>query len=269
LGGLASSYFGRLRADGSLDTSFKANADGSVLTLASLANGKLLVGGNFRNLGKQPRGYVGRINGDGSPDLSFAPDTSGPVYALAMGVHGELLVGGFFGMLAGQARSNLGRLTNNEPATQWLSRDGFNITWLRGGSSPGIWRAVFDLSTNGIDWTSLGDGIPASGGWQLTGITIPAYSAIRARGFVTGGRCNGSSWFVDTTRPGIQAAGFHFGQFVAKTIGSPDQAVVVECSTNLADWILLATNTFGVGPLYFSDSDSTNSPCRFYRLQSP
>ena len=269
LGGLASSYFSRLRADGSLDTSFKASADGSVVTLIAQANGKLLVGGNFKNFGEQPRSYVGRLNGDGSPDLSFGPDTSGPVSALAMGGDGEVLIGGFFTTLGGQARSNIGRLINNEPATQWLSCDGSSITWLRGGSSPGLWRASFDASTDGIDWTCLGAGVPTSGGWQLTGVVLPAYSAIRARGFVTGGHYNGSTWFVETTQPAMQADGFQSGQFRTKIIGSSNQVIVVECSTNLVEWIALATNTLPIGPLYFSDSGSTNSQSCFYRLRSP
>jgi hypothetical protein len=43
--------------------------------------------------------------------------------------------------------------------------------------------------------------------------------------------------------------------------------VVVEGSTNLLNWIPLATNLLGAGPIYFSDSDSTNFPARFYRAR--
>jgi uncharacterized delta-60 repeat protein len=266
LGGLECRSIGRLRADGSLDTSFNAGAEGFVVTLAGQANGKLLLGGTFKRLGGQPRGHLGRLNGDGSPDLSFGPDVDGNLSSIAVGADGKVLLGGLFTKLGGQARSDIGRLTNNELATQRLDLSGSTVTWLRDGSSPALSRTSFDASTNGIDWTSLGAGIPSSGGWQLTGIALPAYSAIRGRGFVIGGQCN---WFVETTRPTIQADGFQLGHFGTWIIGCPNQVVVVEFSANLVDWIALATNTLGIGSLHFSDSDFTNFPSRFYRIRSP
>jgi uncharacterized delta-60 repeat protein len=37
-----------------------------------------------------------------------------------------------------------------------------------------------------------------TGGWQTTGLAVPTNASVRARGFVAGGRENGSSWFVET-----------------------------------------------------------------------
>jgi uncharacterized delta-60 repeat protein len=269
LGGLECRYIGRLRADGSLDTSFNAGADGSVYTLAGQANGKLLLGGEFGALGGQPRGHLGRLNGDGSLDLSFGLSVNSVVSSIAVGVDGKILLGGAFPTLDGQARQNIARLTNNELATDRLSFDGSTITWLRDGSSPELCRASFEATINGIEWTGLGAGIPSAGGWQLTGIALSANSALRARGFITGGQGNGSGWFVESTRPAIQTDGFQLGHFETKIIGSPNQVVVVECSPNLLDWLALATNTLGIGPLYFSDPQWTNCPARFYRVRSP
>ena len=62
-----------------------------------------------------------------------------------------------------------------------------------------MWGAVFDASTNGTDWTSLGAATRISGGWQQTGLSLPADASIRARGFVTGGLNNGSGWFAETS----------------------------------------------------------------------
>lgn len=47
--------------------------------------------------------------------------------------------------------------------------------------------------------------------------------------------------------------------------------VTVEACTNFADpiWIPLQTNELINGSFYFSDSDWTNHPSRFYRLRSP
>jgi hypothetical protein len=43
--------------------------------------------------------------------------------------------------------------------------------------------------------------------------------------------------------------------------------VVIQASTDLQTWIPLQTNLLGSGPLYFSDSQSTNNVQRFYRAQ--
>ena len=59
--------------------------------------------------------------------------------------------------------------------------------------------------------------------------------------------------------------GFTNGYFGFNVEGQAGQVVVFEVSTNLVDWVPLQTNTVGSGPLYFSDSDTTNLPRRFYR----
>ena len=47
LGGQLHNNLGRLEADGTVDFSFQANADGEVRSLALLPDGKILVGGEF------------------------------------------------------------------------------------------------------------------------------------------------------------------------------------------------------------------------------
>jgi hypothetical protein len=51
--------------------------------------------------------------------------------------------------------------------------------------------------------------------------------------------------------------------------GAYNLPVVVEASTNLADWQPVQTNTLTTGTAYFSDPQWTNYPGRFYRLRSP
>ena len=61
---------------------------------------------------------------------------------------------------------------------------------MRGQTSPEVWRVTFEDSTNGVTWTSLGNGTRISGGWQLTGLSLPlnVNHYVRARGYaaVTG-----------------------------------------------------------------------------------
>jgi hypothetical protein len=65
---------------------------------------------------------------------------------------------------------------------------------------------------------------------------------------------------------GVQSNGFGFTISWATNI-----SVVVEACTNLANpgWSAVGTNTLTVGSSYFSDSQWTNYPSRFYRLRSP
>jgi len=52
-------------------------------------------------------------------------------------------------------------------------------------------------------------------------------------------------------------------------IGSSNLVIVVEACTNLANpiWSSVGTNTLTDGSSYFSDSQWTNYPARFYRLR--
>ena len=286
LGGQSRNYIGRLNADGTLDTGFNPGAGVNspycpVYSLAVQADGKILVGGAFTTLGGQSRNGIGRLNADGTVDASFNPGAGGSypyVLCLAVQADGKILVGGGFTTLGGQPCNYLGRLNNTEPATQNLSFDGSTITWLRGGTSPEVWRTTFEFSNDGTNWASLGAGARIAGGWQLTSVSLlSAKGTIRARGYVTGGEYNGSSWFVETdlvvgAPPVIlvndPSFGFTSNRFGFEFSGTAAQVVIVETSTNLATWTPVATNTLGATPSYFSEPYSGDFPQRFYRLQS-
>jgi hypothetical protein len=61
-----------------------------------------------------------------------------------------------------------------------------DIAWMRSGTLPEVWRTTFEQSTDGVNWTLLGNGTRISGGWSLTGIAA-TNGIVRARGYVTGG----------------------------------------------------------------------------------
>jgi uncharacterized delta-60 repeat protein len=282
LGGQTRNYLGRLNADGTLDSIFNPGMDSGVSSLAVQADGKILVGGGFTTLGGQTRTYLGLLNADGTLDTTFNPGATGGsnpfVYSLAVQTDGKILVGGQFTTLGGQSRTNIGRLNASDPATQSLNWDGSAITWLRGGTSPEVWRTTFDCSTNGTDWMTLGAGTRIAGGWQLSGVPLPSDGTIRARGHVTGGQNNASSWFVESTLsivapPSVTILvgdgnfGFRANQFGFSLSGSAEQVLVIEGSTNLVNWLPLQTNTLGSNPLYFSDPGSSGMSYRFYRAR--
>lgn len=271
----------RLNADGSLDTNFNATANSSVSALALQADGRILVGGRFSLLGGQTNVCLGRLNADGTADTNFngGIQASYPwVYALALRADGGIVVGGTFGSLGGQARANLGLLNNTEPATQTLASSGNTITWLRGGTGPELSGATLEACTDGATYFNLGPATRVAAGWQVTGVSLPTNTLIRARGAVSSGQGNGSGGFVESSiaidplsPPRIMSTdgslGFGVNGFGFRLAGLLGQTVVIECSSNLLDWSPLATNAVTISPCSFSDTSGLDSAARFYRVR--
>jgi uncharacterized delta-60 repeat protein len=245
LGGQSCPYLGRLNSDGTVDSSFNTGANGPVFCLAVQADGKILAGGLFTSLGGSPRRCIGRLNADGTVDPSLTVGANWTVSCMALQADGKLLVGGLFTSLGGVNRSYIGRYDSSTAATQCLTFDGSTLTWMRGGSSPEVWRTTFDYSLDGTSWTSLGPGIRIPGGWQLSTPTLPASTTFRARGYTSGS-------FVETVRKGtlvitnISMAGPEL--VIQGTGGVSDGTYYLLTSTDAslppANWSCVATNLF-------------------------
>jgi hypothetical protein len=87
-----------------------------------------------------------------------------------------------------------------------------------------------------------------------------------------------AEWYNGTIRKGYrplaiacsgEGFGFSGGQFGFAVTGPAGQPVVVDFSTDLANWLPVWTNTYMVGPLQFSDPESGVCPNRFYRARRP
>ena len=63
--------------------------------------------------------------------------------------------------------------------------------------------------------------------------------------------------------------GFNGGHFGFELMGPAGKLVMVETSTNLASWLPVWTNTFGLGTLPFSDAQSGFYARHFYRAHTP
>lgn len=63
--------------------------------------------------------------------------------------------------------------------------------------------------------------------------------------------------------------GLRTNQFGFNVTGTTNIPIVVEASTNLINWQPVQTNTLATGMAYFSDSQWTNYPTRYYRIRSP
>ncbi|AKC82840.1 hypothetical protein IMCC26134_08760 [Verrucomicrobia bacterium IMCC26134] len=202
----------RLNADGSLDMGFDPNANGSVLSLAVQADGKVLLGGTFGALQPNgaatatPRNRIARLNADGTLDEGFGPKANGNVSSLALQADGKVLIGGEFttlqpnGAATATTRNRIARL-DNDAATQNLSiPDGTQALWSRGGSAPELTRVTFEVSTDGgATWGTpiAGTRLGTTANWQATGLSLPAGSLLRARGVTSGGYLNSSSGLIE------------------------------------------------------------------------
>jgi len=101
---------------------------------------------------------------------------------------------------------------------------------------------------------------------------------VRARGYVTGGSFNASSWLAEKLLavdpqmpPSILMRdgkfGFATNAFGFSVGGLIGQAVVVETSTNLLNWRPLQTKSLDAPLFYFSDPASSNVSASFYRVR--
>ncbi len=276
LGGQPRNGLGRLYTGGALDSAFNPSVNfvsGSeaATSIALQTDGGIILGSWLTGV-TGPN--LGRLNANGSVDTTFDPGWGfEEVSTIAVQPDGKVLLGGAFTNIAGQPRAYLARLNNTAPATQSLTFDGSQVTWLRGGTSPEVWRTTFEYSTNYTDWTSLGAGARINGGWRIAAAGLPPNAGVRARGFVGAVK---ASWFVETilaprTPPSIvtddNSFGIRSGRFGFNLVGVAGQTVVIEASPDLAGWTPLATNTLGPGPWYFSDEAWTNSRSRFYRAR--
>ena len=117
----------RLNPDGSLDTGFEPQLDGSwVSSLALQADGKMLFAGNYLSAGGAALRGIGRVKADGTLDTTFPGVAYDFAEALLLDAEGNIL---FVGERLGPdghtvASSRFVRARNTEPAVQSLSCPG-------------------------------------------------------------------------------------------------------------------------------------------------
>src|ERR1039457_1438591 len=116
----------RLNSDGTLDTTFVPNPNGTVYAIAVQANGEIFVGGNFTTFlpnpiyttvngvstpsgTTYPMNYLGLLKSNGLVDTTFNPNPNSSVTAITLQANGQILVGGNFN---GFAPNNSSIFTN-------------------------------------------------------------------------------------------------------------------------------------------------------------
>lgn len=95
MGADARAGLARIKSDYTVDSTFTtgvAGAGATVRALARQADGRVLVGGDFAQIGSLAQARLARLNVDGTPDATFAPVVAGAVNALLVQPDGNILV---------------------------------------------------------------------------------------------------------------------------------------------------------------------------------
>lgn len=172
----------RLFPDGSRDPSVAPIDSGfGVYDLALQADGKCLVAG--RELGFGPaRNYLARLNADGSLDTDFNPNANAAAVRLALQGDGKVIVTGDFSGIGSASRFRVARLENDPAPTILKNRGTSAVQWLRSGTAPEVNDVTFDLKVpDSPEWMPLGPAQRITGGWEMSGLSLPASGSLRAR----------------------------------------------------------------------------------------
>ena len=95
-GGANTSNLARFAANGTLDSSFSPNPNGTVTGLVVLPDTRIVAVGNFTTVGGATRNRIARIDNDGSLDVTYDPNANGRIAALVLQSDGRVVVGGAF-----------------------------------------------------------------------------------------------------------------------------------------------------------------------------
>ena len=114
LGGVTRLNVGRTTAAGALESgfdpaSFDATA-AAVRSLAVLADGRILLAGEFTQVSGVTRNHVALVSASGVLDAAFNPGANNWIYSTAVQPDGKILLGGTFTAAGGAARNRLVRL---------------------------------------------------------------------------------------------------------------------------------------------------------------
>jgi uncharacterized delta-60 repeat protein len=257
------SNFARLNTDGTVDNAFSPNPDNEVSTIAVQANGKILIGGSFHSVSpnggeSQPRNSFARLNADGTVD-AFDPQPNNRVFTVALQSDGKILVGGTFDSIGGQARKSFARLANDTAAIQNLAVTQTSVTWTRSGAETELSRAIFERSSDGINYSFLGNGtrIGASSDFTLTGQNLTAQQNlyVRARGFYRGGTQTASESITESVRNVFLPPVLHLA-FAQQPTNTPENGAVtpavtvqiLDASNNLVNSTAAVTVGIGTNP---------------------
>ncbi|GIX50427.1 MAG: hypothetical protein KatS3mg132_621 [Limisphaera sp.] len=294
VGGLWVTNLARVFPSGSVDASFTPIVNDywgqpTVRTVLPQPDGRILFGGWFDWVQGQSRSGLARVYASGQIDLGFSSSVTNPVRSIALQADGRIWVGGeqtgvarlmpdgsrdatmpeivggsgtvlvlpggqclvFYNTVASYVR----RLTVPGPSGSSLTYTSGAWRWQASGAHPQPQYVVFESTTNGVNWTSLGT--PSyTGSYWFVGAPAPSTGqVVRARAYVSGGIGNSSGyWLRDEWGPPL-------------VVVTP-----ADMAPRFGDSISLMTSVSGSRPVqiqWFKDGQPLNDDGRVSGAQSP
>lgn len=131
VGGDIAGNIARLETDGTVDPAFTSPMyfEGTVYSLAVLAEGKILIGGSMDHYNGVPQGNISRLNADGTLDATFNAGGVGAIaeiYGIVPVEDGKILIGGVFVTYNGVTQAHVGRLNADGSLDTMFYQGGVN-----------------------------------------------------------------------------------------------------------------------------------------------
>lgn len=100
----------RLVESGVADLGFPAKPDGTVWSVATQDDGRILIGGEFLNISGIPRMRIARLHTDGTLDQSFNASVNNRIESFAIQKDRKIIISGVFSEVSGVTRRGIARL---------------------------------------------------------------------------------------------------------------------------------------------------------------
>ena len=173
--GTAISHLVRLNANGAIDNTFAADANGTpvsvagtVFAIAVQSDGKFVVAGDFASVNGVVRTGIARLKADGSVDTTFDPQAGGlGIRTLALDSGESIVLAGTFTSFAGAPRHRIAR----------LGSDGLLDANFISGTSDGADNAI-----NAVAISSVGKIYAAGAFTAMNGISRHCIARLNANG---------------------------------------------------------------------------------------
>jgi uncharacterized delta-60 repeat protein len=290
----------RLNPDGSLDNSFADSAisfGASVASISLQQDGKLLITAAYANGSFQATLQVYRLGVNGGLDATFSQGAGTPAVpaGLRHGLmsNGQILLSGGSGQYnSATVNSALFRLNADgslDAVYPGLKIDLVNVGGYIGRILPTpdgrmYVSGAFD-KINGVGLLGLArlhaDGTLDSSFVPATSVSpVPGTLALQPDGkLLVGGtvvgvtpkynivRLNGTGGTIPQTGPVLGTLALQKGGAFRLPLSGSAATVIVQASSNLANWSPLSTNIVADGAVTFSDPQLATAVARFYRLQ--
>ena len=226
----------RLATNGVVDPGFipPVISTGIVYSVAADAEGRVLLGGSFTNVGGVTRRGLARLLPDGSLDQDFGPAVDGTVFSIVVQPSGKLLIGGSFTSVNQTNRGNLAR----------LRPDGtLDANFAAGIGANGTVFSIVQVSDNSV----------------LIGGAFTAVDGV-ARG--------GVARLIGEAPPPLQLTLVIPGPGQVKLVfnSQPGQRYLIQATTDLLNWADVTTVTATGYTTEITDPAAAGFLFRFYRV---